>query len=801
MANLDKLGNAKTTRFSRRGMLAIAALVLLGLLPFLSILLSGNVVFASDQIGSPAWKFLFESLRHFEFPLWNPYLLAGMPTLDAGFGDGAYLPFLILGMFVPVTFLVTISFVLHVLVAGVTAYILLRRFFHLERLAAVALASAYMLNTNFISHIHAGHTGKFYIMAWLPLSLFCLLRSLSTKASWHHLLGLALTISLFISTSHLQFTYYVLMGYFLLWVFKSYGWVRSKQYRALIAGAGKFWLPILLGIGLAFPIFYPPIQYNKEFSVRGQGDKQTFEHATSWSMHPEEAMSLIVPEFTGLNEQYWGRNPFKLNSEYPGLVIVFLGVFGLVAFRRKWFWFWASLGMLSVLFALGADTPVFQLFYAIVPGIKNFRAPSMMVFWLVNALLMMSAQTLVLLFKEVPALKAEDKARFTKKLLMFGFGSAGFLLVCGLASSSVLEIWNALVDASSIANFSRQSANASSFGRGALMSAVLLSALVAGIWKFGIKVSRPGILSILLLAIVCIDLYWRNSHFLMGYEPERFFPHQAAVDFLQGQKEPMRVFGLPGAYERNYMQYFKVATVDGFVDNQNRIYSDFRGSSTQPNSNLMANLIQNSDGSVSGNVFLDMLNVKYLAYLTPNEPGLHLAENHSSLPHAWFVKHWEMRPDSLTLDAIKEPSFDPKKFAFVSSLTPVPGIQQKEESTPTDTSSPEPSLESAPVISRTSYSYNRTVYEIKNAVSGLVILSEVYFPHWKVSVDGKPTPLLRVNYGLQGLALEPGSHRVEIKYQSPWIKNGFAVFGLSLVLLIAGLVGFNRTTKSARLER
>ncbi len=801
MANLNKLGNAQTTRFSRRGMVAIAALILLGLLPFLSILLSGNVVFASDQIGSPAWKFLFESLRHFEFPLWNPYLLSGMPTLDAGFGDGAYLPFLILGMFVPVTFLVTISFVLHVFVAGVTAYILLRRFFHLERLAAVALAAAYMLNTNFISHIHAGHTGKFYIMAWLPLSLFFLLRSLSAKARWHHLLGLALTISLFISTSHLQFTYYVLMGYFLLWVFKSYGWIRSKQYGVLIAGAGKFWLPILLGVGLAFPIFYPPIQYNKAFSVRGQGDKQTFEHATSWSMHPEEAMSLIVPEFTGLNEQYWGRNPFKLNSEYPGLVILFLGVFGLIAFRRKWFWFWTSLGILSILFALGANTPVFHLFYAIVPGIKNFRAPSMMVFWLVCALLMMSAQTLVLLFKEVPALKAEEKSRLTKKLLLFGFGAAGLLLICGLAASSILETWNALVDASSIANFSKQSANASSFGRGALMNAFMLAALVTGIWKFGIKNSQPGFLSVLLLAIVCIDLYWRNSNFLMGYEPERFFPHQDAVDFLQGQKEPMRVFGLPGAYDRGYLQYFKITAVDGFVDNENRIYRDYRGNNEQPNQNFMTHLNQNTDGSVSGNVFLDMLNVKYLAYRTPTEPGLHLAENRSALPRAWFVERWEMGLDSLILDSIKSPTFDPKNFAFVSSETPVLDIQSKQKAVLADSSSLPPSKAPVTLISRKSLSSNRTLYDVDNSTSGLMVLSEVYFPHWQVSVDGKPTPLLRVNFALQGLALNAGHHQVELKYQSPWINKSFVVFGLSLIGLIGSLVAFRLTGGFARRKR
>lgn len=794
MATLDEPGKAPSGLASRRGALAVAALIVLGLLPFLSILSSGNVVFASDQIGAPAWKFLFEALRHFEFPLWNPYALAGMPTVDASFGDGAYPPFLLLGLFVPATHLVTLSFILHVFIAGVTAYILLRRFFGLERLAALALAAAYMLNTNFISHIHAGHTGKFYIMAWLPLSLFFLLRSLGRKTRWYHLLGLALTISLFISTSHLQFTYYVLMGYFLLWAFHAYAWIRAKQYRALLAGAGKFWLPILLGIGLAFPIFYPPIQYNKEFSVRGQGEKQTFEHAASWSLHPEEAASLIVPEFTGLNEHYWGRNPFKLNSEYPGLAVVFLAVFGLAAFRRKWLWFWASVGLLSIIFALGADTPFFRLFYTFVPGMKNFRAPSMMLFWLVNALLMMSAQTLLILFNEVPALKPEQRAKLAKKLLLIGFGAVGVLLLCAVATSAAFGVWNAFIDASSISNFSRQAANASSFGQGALWSALMLAALVAGVWKFGVQSSRPGAFSILLLAVVCIDLYWRNSNFLMGYEPDRFFPHEAAVDFLQGQKEPLRVFGLPGAYERSYLQYWKIEAVDGFVDNENRIYAGFRGNEPQPNSNFLLHLNQNPDGTVSGNAFLDMLNVKFLAYRLPNEPGLHLAENRSVLPRAWFVDRWETRPDSLMLDAMKDASFDPRKSAFVSTETPVQGIEPRADTTAKDSAS-------LPVITREGGSYNRTAYKVRNAGSGLLILSEIYFPHWKVEVDGKPAPLLRVDYGLQGLALVPGNHTIDLRYRSPWINKSLLVSGLSLLVLVAGLAGFSLSGGAARRKK
>src|SRR5690606_18054003 len=113
----------------------------------------------------------------------------------------------------------------------------------------------------------------------------------------------------------------------------------------------RFWGPVLLGIGVCFPLFWAPLKYNENFSVRGEGERQTYEHATSWSLHPEEVASLVVPEFGGTNDRYWGRNPFKLNSEYPGIALWVLGLFGLLAFRKRgYFVLWGCAGLIAILF-------------------------------------------------------------------------------------------------------------------------------------------------------------------------------------------------------------------------------------------------------------------------------------------------------------------------------------------------------------------------------------------------------------------------------------------------------------------
>ncbi len=350
-------------------------LLLLGLLPFLPVLLSGSIFLSSDQAGAIGWQWYFDSLRAFEIPRWNPYILGGMPTFDASFGDGSYLPFILLGLTLPIQWVVPVYFILHTLLAGFGAYFLARRHFLLSPKFALVLGVAYMLNTNMISLIHAGHTGKFAVIAWLPLALYFLLQCKP--------LGLFAVLLAMLTTLHLQMVYFVLAGFFLYWLF------RIHRYPAW-----RFWLPVCLALAVASPLIRPPIVYNEKYSVRGTEAKQSYEHAASWSLHPRELLQIVSPEAVGIGQDYKGPNPFKINSEYQGLTILILALIGLIRYRSRGYLFWSALAGLALLFALGAHTPVHRLAYDLVPGIKNFRAPSMVMFWFVAALWLMAAETL-----------------------------------------------------------------------------------------------------------------------------------------------------------------------------------------------------------------------------------------------------------------------------------------------------------------------------------------------------------------------------------------------------------------------
>ena len=46
-------------------------------------------------------------------------------------------------------------------------------------------------------------------------------------------------------------------------------------------------------------------------------------------MPPEELFTTVLPQFNGVLENYWGRNFFKLHTEYLGAVVVVLAALGL----------------------------------------------------------------------------------------------------------------------------------------------------------------------------------------------------------------------------------------------------------------------------------------------------------------------------------------------------------------------------------------------------------------------------------------------------------------------------------------
>ena len=69
---------------------------------------------------------------------------------------------------------------------------------------------------------------------------------------------------------------------------------------------------------------------------------------------------------------------------------------------------------------------------------------------------------------------------------------------------------------------------------------------------------------------------------------------------------------------------------------------------------------------------------------------------------------------------------------------------------------------------------------------GLLLLSEIWYPAWQVTIDGAPAKLLRANHSLRGIAVPAGSHTVALHFESSAFRTGTWV---TIASLLVGAVG------------
>lgn len=71
---------------------------------------------------------------------------------------------------------------------------------------------------------------------------------------------------------------------------------------------------------------------------------------------------------------------------------------------------------------------------------------------------------------------------------------------------------------------------------------------------------------------------------------------------------------------------------------------------------------------------------------------------------------------------------------------------------------------------------------------GIVVLSDVDYPGWELTIDGRPAPIYTVNLAMRGAAVEAGTHRLVYAYRPRSFLVGgiISLFGLGTWLSLAG---------------
>jgi hypothetical protein len=71
---------------------------------------------------------------------------------------------------------------------------------------------------------------------------------------------------------------------------------------------------------------------------------------------------------------------------------------------------------------------------------------------------------------------------------------------------------------------------------------------------------------------------------------------------------------------------------------------------------------------------------------------------------------------------------------------------------------------------------------------GIAVVRNIYDPNWHAQLDGRPVPVLRVDYLLQGIRVPPGRHILVLRYDDPWIRPALWASVLALIAMGVGVV-------------
>ena len=666
---------------------------------------------------------------------------------------------------------------------------------------------AFGFSTYLLIILQVGHNTKALAVSFFPFVFGGVLLLLQKRWFWGVLLS-SLALGMQIRANHYQMTYYLLMLLGLLVLVYGYHSLKNKQTKSFLQSLVALIASGILALGFNATPLLATAEYT-DFSTRGKSElKQNadgspkeqstgldFDYITEYSYGIFESLNLIAPrvqgggssedlgtkhgvydflidngaspnqagEFSKNVPTYWGEQPILEAPAYIGITVFFFALFGFF-FSRGPLRTTLTLGTLfSLLLSWGKNLSFLTAFFvSYFPLYNKFRAVSSIQVVLEFCLPMLAAMGLFHVFYSTQKLELK---RFLKiaaipvVLFTLVLLTQGMLSFSGANDAYFKEIYGtALV---SQIREARISIFQSDLFRGILFC-VLLTSLI---YLYQTKKIKRGLALTLVIGLLIIDLIGISNRYIdrEAFVSKRFtnapFRMTAADQALLQDQDRFRVYepqlGLTGARTA----YFHNA-LGGYHGAKPRRFEElFEAYSAQQNTGI-----------------LDFLNVKYILYPEEESGELKPLLNPNALGPAWLVSEIETKatPDAL-LEALKETDFKTTALVLDHEL-------------PADFSK-QYTLDSLAQITLSKAKPDQLTYRVQTTTPAFAVFSEMHYPKgWKATLDGKPVPIINVNYVLRGVQVPANASVIEFRFEPAVIKQGTRLRWLSLGLFAISIL-------------
>ena len=807
-------------------LIAILAFIVISFIYFFPAITEDRILFQHDTVaGAGAGQEAKEYYeRTGERTRWTNALFGGMPTyqMSPSYDSTEPLTFvqkvyhLFLPNYVWLTFIMMLGF-----------YILLRAFGIPAWLAGLG-GIIWGFSSYFFILIAAGHIWKFITLAYIPPTIAGIVLAYRKK----YLLGgiiTALFMAMQILSNHVQMTYYFLFVIlFMVGAFFEDAW-RKKELPQFFKATGVLIVAGLIGVSINLSNLYHTYEYSKE-TMRGKSElkyegaaaKQTSsglnrDYITQWSYGIGETFSLLVPNVKGgasvpLSRsekamekanpmysslysqltQYFGDQPMTSGPVYVGAFVLMLFILGCFIVKGPMKWALLGATIFSILLSWGKNfMGLTDFFIDYIPMYNKFRA--------VSSILVIAEFTIPLLailtLKEI--LTKPELLKEKLKYIYISFGlTGGLALLFAIAprlffptyipGNEMAALQNALpADQLSpiIANLEEMRVHL--FTSDAWRSFFIVTIGTLLLLAYNAK-KLKATWTVAAIALLCLGDMWSvNKRYLYD---EQFIPKsEQTATFRKTQTDELilqdpsldyRVLNFAGnTFEENNTSYWH-KSVGGYHAAKLRRYQEMIDHHIAKEMQAAYQEVATAGGqmdSVNAAKFpvLNMLNTKYFIFPAGQQGQTVPIENPYTFGNAWFIdKIQYVNNANEEIDAIGQ--VDLQQTAIVDSKfkEALKGVNEGYK-------------DSLSTIRLTSYDPNQLVYETSSPQDGIVVFSEIYYPGWTATIDGKPADIARADYILRAMNVPAGKHTIEMRFdpQSLHITEGIAYGAMALLLV------------------
>jgi hypothetical protein len=761
----------------------IAPLALLGMVGwFCDGILFYNKIPLFRDLGTYSYPIKFslaESLRAGDLALWDNRMASGFPLL-AALQSGVFYPPSLLFYFLPFFEAIQWTFFAHFLVAAWGAYFLCR---HWKCQAQLSLIGALLFAMGGTTVSLANLLNHFQSAVWLPWIILSGERCFIAR-SWKTFLPLVIVLfcSLLAGSPEI---YLFSVALLVVDIIRLGTGSKSSITRMLLLTLAANAVVVVLGMIQFLPTLELFLQSRRDRAI-------PFQEASYWSLNPISLLGLLLPDKEvddslplGVRLFFAREVPFLL-SHYLGL----LSVLGIAAWA--YFAVWRQritlLAMLivSLVLALGSFTPVYSFFFKHVPLFRIVRFPEKF-FFVSYALLAYIVLNGLIALDE----RRETHGKFPMAVLLGLFMSfVAVYAFCRHSPESLSYL---------ISYFNAEAATAMTLASvlfGLERQIGLTTALALAYfcrWRnlLGTQLQRG-----FLILIVLFDLGTAHKPLLFPLDTatvtdtERVLPDGSSrgyrLFYYTGGRNlhpaSVTVYGYP-SFSRGAALSFENLLPNAGIFHGVEYFQEIDALTRQPYNDFLdfANLL-----SVERRAdFLRALNVRYVVSFERLEvPGMHLVKSfpeHFSwlyeladpVPRTYIASQAVYEPEiSRTLEILASREFEPRTHVVLSEKVPMELAAASAGG-------------EAQIVQ---YSRTRVTIEALLRTSGVLVLTDAYYPGWKVVVNGKEKRILRANHFFRGVALAAGKHRVEFVYQPLSFRIGAAVSATTLIILIGTLL-------------